>query len=260
MKIGKEHVTDLDTKRLRALTLGLVLGCTLIVSGCATTSGTAATTQEQEVEESEFDEGDPWENFNRGMFSFNNKLDKAIIAPMARGYGKLPGPVTTSVGNFFSNLFEPTTIINDLLQGKIVQAVEDTTRFLLNTTVGIVGLFDVAKHVDLPKNDEDFGQTLARWGVGDGPYMVLPLLGPSNVRDTVARLPYFFATDPLLYVESSGARLGLRAAEITDIRYRLLRTDRLLKMQLDPYIFIREGYWQRRENLIWDGGEPPEQP
>jgi len=239
--------------------IALVLALCVLLGGCATTSMSDSTSSNtEEAEEIELDEGDPWENFNRAIFGFNNKLDKAIVSPLARGYSKLPGPVTTGVGNFFSNLFEPTTIINDLLQGKVGQAIEDSTRFLLNTTVGIAGLFDVAKHVSLPKNDEDFGQTLARWGIGDGPYLVLPLLGPSNVRDTVGKLPYFFVTDPLFYVESQGTRLGARALEITDIRYRLLRTDRLLKMQLDPYIFVREGYWQRRENLIWDGGEPPE--
>jgi len=236
----------------------MVLGLCVFLGGCATTSvnGTSST-EAEDAEEIEYDEGDPWEGFNRAIYGFNTKLDKAIVSPLARGYARLPRPVTTGVGNFFSNLFEPTTIINDLLQGKVGQAVEDSTRFFLNTTVGIGGLFDVAKHVSLPKNDEDFGQTLARWGVGDGPYLVLPLLGPSNVRDAVGKLPYFFVTDPTFYVKSQGTRLGVRALEITDIRYRLLRTDRLLKMQLDPYIFVREGYWQRRDNLIWDG-EPPE--
>ncbi len=256
--MNKQKQTDPTANIFPALTLSVLLGFSVVLGGCATTSSkpAPATAQAQEDQEAEFDEGDPWENFNRAMYSFNNKIDKAILAPVARGYSKLPSPVTTGVGNFFSNLFEPTTIINDLLQGKVGQAVEDTTRFLLNTTVGIAGLFDVAKHVDLPKNDEDFGQTLARWGVGDGPYLVLPILGPSNVRDTVGRLPYFFGTDPILLVEGSGTRLGLRALEVTDVRYRLLRTDRLLKMQLDPYIFVREGYLQRRENLIWDGNPP----
>jgi len=220
------------------------------------TSKQGESKEPTEAEQSvEFDEGDPWENFNRSVYAFNQKVDKALIKPAATGFSKLPGPVRSGVSNFFLNLFEPTTIVNDVLQGKIGQAIQDTTRFLLNTTVGVAGVFDVASKVDLPHHEEDFGQTLARWGVPDGPYMVLPILGPSNLRHTAGRLPYFFATDPVFYVDSLGTRLALRAVEVTDVRYRLLRTDRLLKMQLDPYIFLRESYWQRRDNMINDDAE-----
>lgn len=234
--------------------LAMVLASVLL-GGCATTKTADTSTEQAKADEDEFetDPGDPWEGFNRAMFTFNNSLDKAIVSPAARSYSKLPGPVKTGVGNFFSNLFEPTTIINDLLQGKVGQAIEDSTRFFLNTTVGVLGVFDVAKHVDLPKHDEDFGQTLGLWGVGEGPYLVLPVFGPSTLRDSVAKLPYWFYTDPVSHISSGGTRLATRALEITDIRYRLLRTDRLLKMQLDPYLFVRDSYWQRRDSLIHDG-------
>ena len=130
---------------------------------------------------------DPLEGFNRAMYTFNDKLDKYVLKPVAKGYHAVaPTPVRRSVANFFSNLHDPAVMLNNLLQGKPGQAASDLGRFMVNSTIGIFGLFDVSSKFGLPKHDEDFGQTLAVWGVGDGPYLVLPFFGPSNMRDAPA--------------------------------------------------------------------------
>jgi len=219
----------------------------MLVVGCATLDnpGESAATSNSE--------NDPFENFNRGVWRFNEKLDSVALKPLARGYTKaVPRPVRNRVTSFFSNLSEPKTIVNSLLQGKIGLAYQDAWRFLINTTVGVVGLFDVAGRAGLVKHSEDFGQTLAVWGVKDGPYLVLPLFGPSNVRDGFGRIPDSYL-DPIDYIDDSGAQIVLRALSIVDGRARLLRVSRVLAMQLDPYLFLRESYRQRRHQAIYDG-------
>ncbi|HIX61546.1 MAG TPA: VacJ family lipoprotein [Candidatus Halomonas stercoripullorum] len=200
---------------------------------------------------------DPWEGFNRGVFAFNDTLDRAVLKPVARGYRwATPQPVQTGVGNFFSNLGEIRTTLNSLLQGKPGNAGRSTSRFLLNTTVGIAGLWDVATPMGITAEREDFGQTLGVWGVGEGPYLVLPLLGPSTVRDT-GGLPLDMVSYPVYYVENDKVRYGLTALRIVDVRAGLLDQEELI--QGDRYTFIRDAYLQRRRFEVSDGelGDDP---
>ena len=202
---------------------------------------------------------DPFEKYNRAVYKFNDGFDRAILKPVAKGYRKVvPGGVRKSVGNFFRNLLEPTTIINDILQGKIEQAVLDTTRFLFNTTWGLLGLFDFATLAGLERNQEDFGQTFAVWGFKPGPFIMLPFIGPTNLRDGIGLLPYYLYTDPRLYNPETSVNLALIGINAVDSRAQLLTGSKLLDLQLDPYAFLRETYNQRRLNLIYDGDPPLE--
>ena len=202
---------------------------------------------------------DPFEKYNRAVYKFNDGFDRAILKPVAKGYRKVvPGGVRKSVGNFFRTLLEPTTIITDILQGKIEQAVLDTTRFLFNTTWGLLGLFDFATLAGLERNQEDFGQTFAVWGFKPGPFIMLPFIGPTNLRDGIGLLPYYLYTDPRLYNPETSVNLALIGINAVDSRAQLLTGSKLLDLQLDPYAFLRETYNQRRLNLIYDGDPPLE--
>ncbi len=200
---------------------------------------------------------DPYESYNRAMYKFNDTLDKAVIKPVAQGYDFIvPEPVSWGISNFFSNLNEITVIINDLLQGKFEQAAHDAGRFGLNSTVGVFGIFDVAGHAGYKKNNEDFGQTLGVWGAEPGAYIVLPLFGPRNVRDTFGLVGDMF-TDPVMYVEGDDARLALAATRLIDTRARLLGTSKVLdEASDDQYEYIRNAYLQRRQYLVYDGNPP----
>ncbi len=201
-------------------------------------------------------ENDPFEKMNRGILEFNLDVDRVILKPVAKSWRKIaPTPVRRGIGNFFSNLWEPMTIVNDLLQGKAGQATNDTLRFLVNTTVGVLGIFDVASKLDLPGHKEDFGQTLAVWGVPAGPYLVLPFLGPGNLRDTIGLVPQFAYSDAVGYMDSPD-RFYVSGVRTVDTRSRLLDADRLLEVQPDPYLFLRETWRQSRANLIHDGNPP----
>ena len=196
-------------------------------------------------------ENDPWEGFNRAMFSFNDGLDRAVVKPVTQGYRYVtPEIAQTGVNNFFENLRDVRTMINNLLQGKVHNALEDFSRITFNTTCGIGGLIDVATPMGIPKNQEDFGQTLGYWGVSSGPYVVLPLFGPSTVRDTVGMVPDWYL-DPVTYVDDRGARNSLRAVRLIDTRSQLMNAERIISG--DRYVFIRDAYLQRREYLINDG-------
>lgn len=196
-------------------------------------------------------ENDPWEGFNRAMFSFNDGLDRAVVKPVTQGYRYVtPEIAQTGVNNFFENLRDVRTMINNLLQGKVHNALEDFSRITFNTTFGIGGLIDVATPMGIPKNQEDFGQTLGYWGVSSGPYVVLPLFGPSTVRDTVGMVPDWYM-DPVTYVDDRGARNSLRAVRLIDTRSQLMNAERIISG--DRYVFIRDAYLQRREYLINDG-------
>lgn len=201
---------------------------------------------------------DPFEKFNRVVFKFNDTADRAVLKPLAKAYvNVVPAPLRKGVRNFFSNAFEPTVVVNDFLQGKPHQGFKDAWRFVINSTVGIVGLFDIATKIGLEKNNEDFGQTFAKWGVADGPYLVLPFLGPSNVRDSIGLIPYYKYTYPIHYVDNSEIRWGIVGLEAIDLRANLLDSEKILmQAALDRYIFIREAYKQRRLNLIHDGNPP----
>ncbi len=226
---------------------GLILLAAMgTLGGCATTGGNPK---------------DPLEGFNRAMFSFNDGLDKAIIKPVATGYKTvMPDIARTGVTNFFANLGDLWIGVNNVLQGKIGAGVSDIGRFLMNSTAGILGLFDVASAAGLEKHNEDFGQTLGRWGVGSGAYVVLPILGPSNIRDGLSLLTLDWRGDPLWYVDNIPARNELIVARVVDTRANVLDSTRLVEdAALDHYTFVRDAYLQRRRSLIYDG-DPPREP
>ena len=196
---------------------------------------------------------DPLEPMNRAIFEFNEIVDDNVLKPIAKGYKYVtPDPVEVGISNFFSNLGEIGTITNDLLQLKFAQAGRDTMRFFLNSTLGIFGIFDVATPLGLSKNKEDFGQTLGFWGVPDGPYLVLPFLGPSSFRDGPSMIvDYELSPVEQLHHEE---RQVLQTLDIVDTRARLLRATKILDTAAkDKYIFIRESYLQKRESLVNDG-------
>lgn len=205
---------------------------------------------------------DPLEGMNRAVYKFNTRFDRALLKPVAKGYDFItPNVVQHSIRSFFSNLLSPSVVLNDLLQAKFRQSAADTGRFLVNSTVGIVGLFDVAKHVGLKPHDEDFGQTLGAWGVGEGPYLVWPILGPKNLRDSVGWLGDF-GTNPVTYVKEPAYSWGLWTLDLIDTRASLLGVSDVLQQAGgdDEYLFVREAYHQRRLNLIYDGNPPKPKP
>ncbi|MGH1472126.1 MAG: MlaA family lipoprotein [Cellvibrionaceae bacterium] len=195
---------------------------------------------------------DPLAGYNRAVHGFNDTLDSYVLKPVAKGYRVVtPDPVENGVNNFFGNLLEIRNIFNDVLQWKWKQAGNDTGRLLVNSTVGIAGIFDVAKYLNMEKSEgEDFGQTLAIWGVAQGPYIVLPFLGPSNLRDTVS-LPLDWAVDPIGYIDHVPTRNSSRAFDFIVDRAAILDAEEFVSG--DRYTFFREAYTQRRNYLINDG-------
>jgi phospholipid-binding lipoprotein MlaA len=195
---------------------------------------------------------DPWEGFNRAMFSFNDSLDRYAMKPLAKGYRYVtPDFVETGFSNVFENLLELANVGNSVLQWKWKQAGNDGARFLINSTVGVLGLFDVAKPMGLERNEgEDFGQTLAVWGSGSGPYVVLPFFGPRTLRDAFA-LPVDMMTHPIGYVDHVPTRNTLTGMRFLTTRADLLDAEELIYG--DKYLFIRDVYLQRRDFLIKDG-------
>jgi phospholipid-binding lipoprotein MlaA len=195
------------------------------------------------------DARDPWERMNRSIYGFNTKVDHAVLRPVARGYKKVtPSFVRTGISNFLDNLDYPIVIVNDLLQARFKQAGSDTGRLLMNTTLGIGGLLDPASSAGLTKYDNDFGLTLARWGAGKGPFLEIPFLGPSDVRDGAGRIPDSYAS-PRNYIGNTTVHYSLWAVALLDARYRLLNTDPLIDSAYDPYLFVKNAYLQRRDYL-----------
>ena len=196
---------------------------------------------------------DPWEPVNRAIFRFNDTVDRFTLKPIARAYDAfVPQPVEDGVTNFFANLGEPKNLVNDTLQGKFHDAGIDTARFLFNTTLGLGGFFDVATRMGLQRNDEDLGQTIGSWGVPSGPYVVLPLLGPSTLRDGLVRIPEGFAG--YTYPDQVGhvpTRNTAFAFDMVDTRAALLSQERLIRGE--RYVFIRNAYLQNREYKVKDG-------
>ena len=217
----------------------------MIASGCATTP-------------KEDNNGDPLEGANRNIYKFNDALDRAVIKPVAEKYVKVtPEPVRTSVSNFFDNLGYLDTIINDFFQGKVKQGVADLGRFLINSTVGSLGLVDVASKVGLPPHEEDLGQTLGVYGAPEGAYLVIPLLGPNTVRDS-PDLAMSTVTNGLFYIGTLAVTLPLGALGAIDKRARALSSLKIVdEAALDRYVFIRDAYRQHRRFLIYDGNLPP---
>ena len=199
---------------------------------------------------------DPFEGANRAIFKFNRTADRFVLRPVANGYHTItPDPLERSISRFFVNLSSPIVIVSDLLQGKFKQAGADTGRFLLNSTVGVLGFLDVAAHVGLEFHDEDFGQTLGRWGLEQGPYFLVPIFGPYTLRDGVGRileLPF----ELLNHYDNDDARRKLVLLYYIDKRTGLLTLDDALANAFDPYLFVRDAYLQRRRYLVYDGDPP----
>ncbi|MFA5630426.1 MAG: VacJ family lipoprotein [Porticoccaceae bacterium] len=195
---------------------------------------------------------DPWEGFNRAMFTFNDKADAYVLRPVTKGYKAVtPDPVERGIGRMFANLGEIVSVGNSLLQGKFRQAGHDSGRFLINSTVGVLGFFDVATEFGLYKNErEDFGQTLGAWGVNSGPYLVLPFLGPSTLRDAPARLVDGYA-NPINTIDHVPTRNTTYGVDVVSGRAELLDAEKLVSG--DKYVFIRDVYLQRRAYLVSDG-------
>lgn len=233
----------MNTVTMRTRTfIATLLGMGLI-TGCATSGNTK----------------DPIEGFNRAMYAFNDGVDKAVIKPVAKGYDAvLPNPVRTGVTNFFGNIADLFIGVNNLLQGKVSDGGSDLGRVAVNTTVGVLGVFDVASGMGLEKHEEDFGQTFGHWGMGSGAYVVLPLLGPRTVRDT-GGLVLDVATDPVAYIDHVPTRNTLFALRAINDRANLLPAEKVIEeAALDKYSYIRDAYLQRRRSLVYDGNPPRE--
>lgn len=229
--------------RCRFSTAGLLVAAALL-AGCATTgSGNRA---------------DPWEGWNRKVYAFNEGLDTAVLRPVATTYRDVvPEPVRTGVTNVFAHLGDVWSAVNNMLQGKPGNGLRDVMRFGTNTLFGLFGIFDVAAEAGLERQGEDFGQTLGVWGVGAGPYIVWPVLGPSSLRESVA-LPLEMQVSPTLYTDDRGTQVGVTLLQVVNTRANLLGATRMLDdIALDKYSFVRDGYLQRRRSLVYDG-DPPE--
>ena len=197
------------------------------------------------------EEDDPWESVNRPIFTFNDTLDTYALKPLAQGYQYVtPDPLEEGVSNFFGNLGDVKNLANALLQGKLEEAGIDTARVLFNSTIGVLGLFDVASRMDLKHSNEDFGQTMGAWGLDSGPYVVLPLLGPSTVRDAFGKIPDTFV-EPYRYVNDVPVRNSARGLDVVDTRASLLSVEKLIIG--DKYVFVRNAYLQDREFNVQDG-------
>lgn len=230
---------------LRLWLAAVVIG---LASGCATLPPNAGQ-----------DPRDPWEKVNRNVFAFNEGFDAAVLKPAAELWAKLPDAIRDCLSNAFFNLRGPSTAINNTLQGKPAEAVSDVGRFVINTTVGLVGCFDVATELGLEKHYEDFGQTLGVWGAGPGPYLMVPFLGPSNVRDAIGILGVETVLDLNFWIDQPALEYSIFALRIVNQRAELLPADKLVnEAALDRYSFIRDAFLQRRRNLVYDGNPPRE--
>ena len=193
---------------------------------------------------------DPYENFNRKTFEFNEKLDEKILRPIAKTYSKFPPKVKNGVSNFFNNLEDVETSINQLLQGKPKKSINDISRFIINSTIGLGGFIDVASKIGLERHEEDFGQTLAVWGVGQGPYIMLPGLGPSTLRDTFSR-PVSSFSSVTFHMTDADVNIALKTIDAIETRERLLDVESLLSG--DKYSFVKDAYIQSLNYEIADG-------
>lgn len=225
--------------------LSITLAAGVLLAGCASAPPDSVTQTQ-----------DPWEGMNRKIYAFNDSLDKHVARPVARTYIRtMPGPARNGIHNAVTNLDEPVTVVNDVLQGKVGQGLQDLGRFVINSTVGLLGWFDVAKHVGLPHHDEDLGQTLATWHVPSGPYVVLPFLGPSTVRDAFGRAGDVYA-DPARDKLPPRWRNAEYGVDALDTRVGLMQTNDALDSAYDPYVFMRDAYVQNRRYKIYDGNPP----
>jgi phospholipid-binding lipoprotein MlaA len=238
---------------IRAVLTGLVAALLFGLGGCAT------------VRDARGGPGarlDPWENWNRKVFAFNEGLDEKVLKPVATGYAKVvPQLMRRGIDNFFNNAADAWSLVNNLLQGKGEPAFQDLVRVTTNSTFGFFGVLDWASEFGLEHHYEDFGQTLGRWGFGAGAYVVWPLLGPSTVRDSIALPADHWFASPALYIQNGRWQSGVTVLQIINTRANLLAASKLLdEIALDKYSFIRDAYLQRRRSLVFDGDAPPEAP
>lgn len=241
----------LPTSSLRPF-CGILLAA-LLSGGCAANSTASGEEEEQSSVESSVD---PWEHINRPIFRFNRGVDNATLKPVATGYVQfIPSFIRSGVGNFSRNLRGPRNIVNNFLQGKGADGFSETGRFIVNSTVGLLGLVDVASKMGLDSHREDFGQTLAVWGVPDGPYVMVPFAGPQTLRDVFA-FPMDVLADPLWYYEHDRVRYALYTLRFIDLRAGFLDVDDLLDESFDPYVRLREAYLQNRRYAVYDGDPP----
>jgi phospholipid-binding lipoprotein MlaA len=246
--IGDAHRTPLSASACLFL-VALILCSVLALGGCATTRADGNVTAAQRL--------DPWENWNRKVFSFNESLDKNFLEPVARTYANVvPQMARTGVRNFFGNVNDAWSAVNNFLQLKITDGFSDVIRVGTNTVFGVAGLIDVASDLGFEKHQEDFGQTLGHYGVGAGAYIVLPLLGPSSVRETVA-LPLDRAVSPALLIHDGTWQYSIVALQLINARAAYLGAGRIVDdIALDKYTFVRDTYLQRRRSLVYDGDPP----
>jgi len=244
VNIMKQRMDQLGRSRLM---VAVTLVALVTLAGCA--SGPNANPR------------DPLEPFNRGVYQFNDAVDRAVVKPVATAYRDvLPSPVRTGVRNFFANLQDAWSGVNNALQLKPQATVESFVRVGVNSVFGLFGLIDIATEMRIPRHTEDFGQTLGYWGVGAGPYVVLPVLGPSTLRDTAA-LPVDMQGDAVNHVSDVPARNSATALKLVDKREQLLDASKMLEqVALDPYTFARDAFLQRRRSLVYDGNPPDEEP
>jgi phospholipid-binding lipoprotein MlaA len=232
-------------KASASLRIAPALLLALLLSGCATQQTTLTDP-----------ERDPWEGYNRKVHSFNDSLDRAVFRPVARGYDAvMPDAPQRGVRNFFRNLGYPVTLINSLLQGNMERAFTSTGRFLMNSTIGVLGFFDVATKAGIPYYDEDFGQTLATWGWQESRYLVMPVLGPFTVRDVLGRSFYGYAHPVSWAIREHDQYIPL-VVDLVSLRAELLPLQADIDAASDPYVLIRDVYLQRREYEIYDGDPP----
>lgn len=202
---------------------------------------------------------DPFERYNRSMFAFNDAVDRAAIKPIAKGYDFImPSFANKGVSNFFSNIDDIVVFVNELLQFKFNEALATSARFLYNTTFGLLGFIDVAKHMNLPKQNEDFGQTLAVWGMPSGPFVILPILGPQTVRGTAGFAVDSVYFDPVFNSLKTEESFTALAVKFIDVRAGLLKASNILETTPDQYAFTRDAFLARRQFLIYDGNPPEE--
>ncbi|MEO8151686.1 MAG: VacJ family lipoprotein [Rhizobacter sp.] len=229
----------------------VVAALLVLLTGCATTAAGGPKTTAQQI--------DPWENWNRKVYAFNDSIDEAVLKPVATTYTNVvPRPIRRGVTNFFGNVSDVWSAFNNFLQGKFANGMQDVIRVGTNTLFGLGGFLDVASEFGADRQGEDFGQTLGRWGMAPGPYVVWPVLGPSTVRDSLA-LPLDIQVSPALAVQNQTGKYALTGLQLVNQRANLLGASSMLNdIALDKYVFVRDAYLQRRRSLIFDG-DPPEE-
>jgi len=240
------QVSTERARRLRGLALLLALAALLTLSGCSTLR--AGFSQGQKL--------DPWESWNRKVFAFNERVDEAVLKPVATAYSEMvPRPVRLGIDNFFGNVGDGWSAVNLFLQGRFKTGVQQTMRFAVNSTLGFAGVLDIGSEVGLERNTEDMGKTFGRWGAGTGAYIVWPLFGPSSVRDTLA-MPFDWQASPSRVFDAGEVQFGIFALRTINTRANFLRAGEMLDgIALDKYTFIRDAYLTRRGSFADDSGD-----